>query len=339
MIELNTDWVGLHLQSPLIVGASPLTNDLQALQQCVENGAGAIVMHSLFEEQIVAEQIAVHRFIDSRVDMDAEAQTFFPESHQFSIGSAPYLASVRKLRQSLTVPIIASLNGTSPGGWCNLARELADAGASAIELNLYDIATSFTETGADLESRQLAVVESVMNVAGVPVIAKLSPFYSSLPGFVRGLELAGAKAVVLFNRFYQPDVDLEELDVSRELQFSTNAELPLRLHAVALLSGRTGLQLGLSGGVHSGDDAAKAILCGSQTVQLASSLLAHGPAQLKKIRAELLARLDRIGYQSLEDARGVLSLGRAPDPHAWERLNYARVLQSWKPRQTSSTEW
>lgn len=335
MIEINTDWVGLNLQSPLVVGASPLSDDLEALRRCVENGAGAIVMQSLFEEQIVAEQLAVHRFIDSHVDMDAEAQSFLPESQVFGIGSAPYVASIRKLRQNFTVPIIASLNGTSPGGWCDLAKDLAMAGATAIELNLYDIATSFTETGADLESRQLAVVESVVRAAEVPVIAKLSPFYSSLPGFVRGLELAGAKAVVLFNRFYQPDVNLDDLGVSRELQYSTNAELPLRLHAVALLSGRTPLQLGLTGGVHSGDDAAKAILCGSHTVQLASSLLAHGPDQLKKILDELVARLNRIGYRSLTDARGALSLERAPDPHAWERLNYARLLQSWEARHTS----
>ncbi len=289
-------------------------------------------MHSLFEEQIVAEQLAVHRFVDSHVDMDAEAQSFLPESQVFSNGSAPYIASLRKLRKTFTIPIIASLNGTSPGGWCELATDLAIAGASAIELNLYDIATSFTESGADLESRQLAVVASVVKAAGVPVIVKLSPFYSSLPGFIRGIELAGARAVVLFNRFYQPDVNLEDLGVSKELRYSTNAELPLRLHAVALLSGRTPLQLGLSGGVHSGDDAAKSILCGAHTVQLASSLLAHGPDQLRIILRDLRARLERIGYRSFADARGVLSLEQAPDPHAWERLNYARLLQSWTPQ-------
>ena len=332
MIELKTDWVGLKLATPLVVGASPLTNNLEALRSCVEYGAGAIVMRSLFEEQIVAEQLAVHRFIDSHVGTDAEAQSFLPESQVFGVGSAPYVASLRKLRQTLPVPIIASLNGTSPGGWCDLARDLASAGASAVELNLYDIATSFRESGADLESRQLAVVGSVVKAAEVPVVVKLSPFYSSLPGFVRGIELAGARAVVLFNRFYQPDVNLEDLGVSKELRYSTSAELPLRLHGLALLSGRSPLQLGLSGGVHSRDDAAKAILCGAHTVQLASSLLEHGPDQLKKILGELRARLNRIGYQSLAEARGVLSLERAPDPHAWERLNYARLLQSWEPQ-------
>lgn len=332
MIDFTTDWVGLQLPTPIVVGASPLTNDVEALRSCVANGAGAVVMHSLFEEQIVAEQLAVHRFIDSQIDMDAEAQSFLPESQVFSIGSAPYVASLRKLRQTLSVPIIASLNGTSPGGWCELASDLANAGATGIELNLYDIATSFLESGADLESRQLSVVRSVVKAAEIPVIVKLSPFYSSLPGFVRGIESAGAKAVVLFNRFYQPDINLEDLGVSKELRYSTNAELPLRLHGIALLSGRTPLHLGLTGGVHSGDDAAKAILCGAHTVQLASALLAHGPDQLKKILNELRTRLEGIGYRTLAEACGVLSLKKAPDPHAWERLNYARLLKSWQPQ-------
>ena len=187
MIDLKSDWVGLPLASPLVVGASPLTNDIEALRRCIEHGAGAIVMHSLFEEQVVAEQIAVHRFIDSHVDMDAEAQSFLPQSQIFGIGSSPYLASLRNLVQTFEVPIIASLNGTSPGGWCDLASELASAGASAIELNLYDIATSFRELGVDLEARQLAVVSSVVKAARIPVVVDLSPFYSSLPGFVSGV--------------------------------------------------------------------------------------------------------------------------------------------------------
>jgi len=253
----------------------------------------------------------------------------------FGLGSAPYLAILTKLRDALDVPVIASLNGTSPGGWVDLAQDLATAGAAAIELNLYDIATSFSESAADLELRQLAVVASVVKATTVPVIVKLSPFYSSLPGFIRGIEGTGARAVVLFNRFYQPDVDLDALDVSRTLATSTSSELPLRLHACALLSGRTPLQLGLTGGVHSGDDAAKAVLCGAHTVQVVSTLLEHGPDRLQRLVDELRSRLQRRGYRSIEEARGVLSLGRAPDPHAWERLNYARLLQSWEPRPPS----
>ena len=332
MIDLATEWVGIPLHSPVLVGASPLTDDLDALRICVRAGAGAIVMRSLFEEQIVAEQLGAVRWIDSHVDTDAEARTFLPESEAFGLGSKPYLNRLQKLSEELSVPIIASLNGTTPGGWIDLARDLKGAGAAAVELNLYDVVTSSDETCTAVESRQLAVVRSVAQAIDIPVVVKLSPFYSSLPGFVRGIEQAGAKGVVLFNRFYQPDIDLESLDVSRDLRFSTNAELPLRLHASALLSGHTSLQIGVSGGVHHGDDAAKAILSGATTIQVVSALLERGPERLGGVIEELRSRLARLGYQSVAQARGVLSLDRAPDPRTWERLNYARLLQSWAPR-------
>ena len=332
MVELATEWVGLKLRSPIVVGACPLTDDLEALRTCVRAGAGAIVMRSLFEEQIIAEQVGAFQWIDSHVDTDAEARSFLPESEVFGLGSQPYLNRLRKLRAEFDVPIIASLNGTTPGGWIDLARDLEGAGAAAIELNLYDIATSAAETGAAVEVRQLTVIRSIVQSVGIPVIAKLSSFYSSLPAFVHEVEQAGAKGVVVFNRFYQPDVDLDSLDVSRELRYSTNAELPLRLHACALLAGNTSLNLGVSGGVHHGDDAAKAILSGATTVQVVSALLEHGPSRLGKLIEELGTRLTEMGYQTVDQARGVLSLGRTPDPHAWERLNYARLLQSWQPR-------
>jgi dihydroorotate dehydrogenase (fumarate) len=335
MIDLTTDWVGLRLTSPLLVGSSPFTDDVEALQICVQGGAGAIVMRSLFEEQIVAEQLGAHRWIDANVDMNAEARTFLPDSEVFGLGSGPYVTRLRQLRERLSVPVIASLNGTTPGGWIDLGRDLEQAGAAALELNLYEVATNLAETAADVEARQLSVVRSVVEVVRIPVIVKLSPFYASLPGFTRQLEQAGARAIVVFNRFYQPDIDLDALDVSREIRLSTNAELPLRLHACALLSGRTALQLGVSGGVHSGDDAAKALLSGAHCVQIVSALLEQGPHRLQGIHQELDRRLSSLGYTSLAQARGILSLKRAPDPHAWERLNYARLLKSWAPRQSS----
>ncbi len=192
-IDLKTHWVGLDLVSPIVVGASPLTDNLEALQRCVEYGAGAVVMHSLFEEQIVAEQLAVHRFIDSHVDLDAEAQTFLPESNVFGLGPTPYLQKLRRLRDHLPVPVIASLNGTSPGGWCTLAKDIANAGASAIELNLYDIATSFHESGSALEARQLAVVESVVQAAAIPVIVKLSLSIHPYPASFARSKIQGPK--------------------------------------------------------------------------------------------------------------------------------------------------
>ena len=330
MTELATRWLGLELRSPLVVGASPLTDDLDALQACVDAGAGAVVMHSLFEEQLVAEQMAAHRFIDSRINMDAEARSFFPESEVFEMGSGSYLRRLERLRTSLGVPVVASLNGISPGGWTQHARELEDAGAAAIELNLYDLATDPADTAEMLERRQLDVVRSVVEQVTIPVSVKLSPFYSALPAFVAGVEAAGARGLVLFNRFYQPDMDLDELSLSRDVVLSSSAELPLRLHGVAMLSGRTGLEMAVSGGVHSGDDAAKAILSGATAVQVVSAVLSEGAGALARITEEMNHRLSGMGYSSLAEARGVLSMENAPNAQTWERLNYARLLQGWK---------
>jgi dihydroorotate dehydrogenase len=238
----------------------------------VQAGAGAVVMHSLFEEQLVAEQMAAHRFIDSRINMDAEARSFFPESEIFEMGSGSYLQRLQQLKVELGVPVIASLNGVSPGGWTQHATELEQAGAEA----------------------------------------------------------AGARGLVLFNRFYQPDIDLEQLALSREVVLSTSAELPLRLHAMARLYNRTGMDMAASGGVHTGDDAAKAILSGATVVQLVSTVLQHGPAAFERLGGELTTRLASIGYQSLQEARGALSLDNVPDAGTWERLNYARLLHGWQ---------
>lgn len=330
MTDLTTRWLGLDLHSPLVVGASPLTDDLDALKACVDAGAGAVVMHSLFEEQLVAEQMAAHRFIDSRINTDAEARSFFPESEVFEMGSSSYLKRLAQLQSSLDVPLIASLNGISPGGWVQHARELEEAGASAIELNLYDLATEPSETAITLEQRQLKVVRSVVQQVSIPVSVKLSPFYSALPSFVAGVEATGARGLVLFNRFYQPDMDLDELALSREIVLSTSAELPLRLHAMAMLFNRTRLEMAASGGVHTGDDATKAILSGATVVQVVSAVLAEGPAAMARITREMTQRLTGIGYASLAEARGALSLENVPDAGTWERLNYARLLQGWR---------
>lgn len=330
MTELATRWLELELRSPLVVGASPLTDDPDALKACVEAGAGAVVMHSLFEEQLVAEQMAAHRFIDSRINMDAEARSFFPESEVFEMGSGSYCRRLELLRNALDVPVIASLNGISPGGWTQHARELEQAGAQAIELNLYDLATDPSDTADSLEQRQLAVVQSVVEQVNIPVSVKLSPFYSALPAFVAGVEAAGARGLVLFNRFYQPDMDLDELSLSREVVLSSSAELPLRLHGMATLFGRTTLEMAASGGVHNGDDAAKAILSGATAVQVVSAVLAEGPQALARVTEEMKRRLSGMGYGSLAEARGVLSLENAPNAQAWERLNYARLLHGWK---------
>ncbi len=327
--DLTTRWLGLELECPLVVGAGPLSKDPKLLGEAVSAGAGAVVMYSLFEEQITAEQMAAHRFIDARVDTSAEAHSFMPDSDVFSMDAGPYLRQLERIRERVKVPVVASLNGTTPGGWTNYAKQLEGAGASALELNLYEVVTSPDESGEAVEKRQLEVVSAVVKSIDIPVAVKISPFYASVPAFVRRLELAGARGVTLFNRFYQPDIDLENLDVDRTLHLSTPTELPLRLHALALLSPNTGLSLACTGGVHTGLGAAKAILSGAHAVQLTSALLAKGPRHIGVVREELLHWLEEKGYESSAEARGILDFSSAPDSHAWERVNYARMLDGW----------
>lgn len=332
MADLTTRWLGLELKTPFVVGASPLGDDVERLAALVDAGAGAVVMHSLFEEQLVLEQMSAHRHFDAHVDTDAEARSFLPSSDVFSLGVDRYLGHLRRLRARLDVPVLASLNGVTPGGWVEYGHLLAEAGADAIELNLYEIVTDPALSGAEVEARQLEVVRSVVAAVDRPVSVKLSPFYASIPGFVQQLAEAGAAGVVLFNRFYQPDVDLDKLDVDRTLVTSTSEELPLRLHALALVHGRIDIGLAVSGGVHTGLDAAKAILCGAQAVQMVSALLEGGVSRLKGVREELDWWLNQKGYKSVAEARGVLSLENAPNAHALERVNYMKVLQGWMPR-------
>lgn len=307
MADVTTSWLGMSLTSPLVVAASPLSQDAGAVAAAVEAGAGAVVVYSLFEEDLVAEQSAPRGFV----------------------GVDPYLRHVEALRGRVGVPVVASLNGTTPGGWTKYARSLEGAGASALELNLYEVAASPAVGGAELEFRQVDVVAAVVGAVGVPVTVKISPFYSSVPAFVRRLEEVGARGVTVFNRFYQPDISLETLQVDRRVVPSTAAELPLRLHALALLAPFARLSLGCTGGVQTGLDAAKAILCGAHVVQVASALLERGPGYVGVMREELAGWLDRKKMASVTAARGRLGFGFTADPHAWERLNYTRTLREW----------
>jgi dihydroorotate dehydrogenase (fumarate) len=331
-IDLRTEWLGLELRSPVILGASPLVDDLVAVQAAVAAGASAVVMRSLFEEQIVAEQMAIHHFLDTNIDTDAEARTFLPGADVFPVGADPYLALLKRLKAAVDVPVLASLNGVTPGGWLDAARRVADAGADAIELNLYDVVTDPDESSADVEARQLEVVARVAETVPVPVSVKLSPFYASLPSFARRLKEAGARGAVLFNRFYQTDIDVESLDVKSTLNYSTSADLPLRLQGIAVIAGRLGLDLAASGGVHTGLDAMKAILAGASVVQVTSAALQRGGAAFEAITRELREQLAQIGYGHIHEARGAMSLGHCPDPNAWERQNYVRILRGWRPR-------
>lgn len=327
---MQTEWLGQTLKSPLVVAASPISRDPDLSAAFEAAGAGAIVMHSLFEEQLAAEQMAAWRLIDQHADTNAEAGSFAPSAAGLSFDGDDYLRELKALRRRVGIPVVASLNGTTPGGWVRYAQRIAEAGAQALELNLYEVATLAVESGAEVEARQIALVASVVASVPIPVGVKLTPFYASLPAFVHRLQQVGVRGVTVFNRFYEPTIDIDTLAVRRSLVPSTHAELPLRLHALAVLSSTTELSLACSGGVHSGEDAARALLCGAHAVQLASSLIAQGPQQLRRVQADLQAWLQHKGYGSSAEVRGLLNLDRVPDPGTWTRMNYVRTLEGWR---------
>lgn len=328
MINLKSTYLGLELPHPLVVGASPMVKDVGRIRQMEDAGAAAVVMHSLFEEQLTTEQLATSEAIDATAGQHAEALSYFPEPPEFSVGPHEYLELIARLKAALDIPVVASLNGTTLGGWLEHARLMAEAGADAIELNLYMLATDPTETGPSIEDRAVLMVREVKKHVAVPVAVKLQPFWTSLPNLAARLcSEAGADALVLFNRFYQPDIDPEELQVTR-LHLSDRSELLLRLHWLAILSGNVSASLAVTGGVHSALDVVKAVMCGADAVQLVSAIYRHGPQHLWRLRTELAQWLIEHEYESLEQMRGSMNLRRAPDPSAYLRANYMQVLQS-----------
>ncbi len=328
-MDLSTSYLGLELEHPLMPGASPMVDDLDTVRRLEDAGASAIVMHSLFEEQIVGEQVATHHATESHGESTAEALGYFPRREDFVLGPQDYLDQLARIKEAVGVPVIGSLNGTTPGGWLEYASLMEQAGADALELNLYEIATDPEEPAEALESRTSELIASVKAAVEIPLAVKLSPFYTCLAQFARRLEAGGADALVLFNRFYQPDVDVEELEVAHVLHLSDSSELLLRLRWLAILSGRVDCSLAVTGGVHSGIDAIKAVMCGAHAVQMVSALLRHGPGHLAKVRTDMEAWLEEHEYQSLAQARGSMGLDRCPNPKAYERGNYIHMLQSW----------
>ena len=328
-MNLSTTYLGLHLDHPFMPGASPLADDLDNVKRLEDAGASAIVMRSLFEEQIVREQMGAYRNLDGHADSFAEALSYVPPTSVFSLGPDAYLEQLRRVRAAVAVPVIASLNGTTPGGWTSYAELMEEAGAHALELNLYAIPTDPDETAAAVEDRLLAAVAAVTATVTIPVAVKLSPFFSSLPNFARRAAAAGARGAVLFNRFYQPDIDVEELDVARTLHLSDSSELLLRLRWLAVLYGRTPLSLAASGGVHTTLDAVKAMMTGAAAVQLVSALLRHGPGYLREVIEGVRSWMEEHEYESVGQLTGSMSLHRCPEPSAYERANYMTLLQSF----------
>jgi dihydroorotate dehydrogenase (fumarate) len=328
-MDLSTTYLGLRLAHPLMPGASPLADDLDTVRRLEDAGASAIVMRSLFEEQIVREELGASAHLYGHDLAHAEALSYLPPTSVFALGPDTYLEQLRRIRAAVAVPVIASLNGTTPGGWTSFARQMEQAGADALEANLYVIPTDPEESGQAVEERLLAVVASVVAAVKIPVAVKLSPFLSSLPHFARRLSIAGARGVVLFNRFYQPDIDVDDLDVVRTLHLSDSSELLLRLRWLAVLHGKTPLSLAASGGVHTTLDAVKAMMAGASAVQLVSALLRHGPHHLHEVIEGVRSWLLEHEYESVAQLTGSMSLSRCPEPSAYERANYMTLLQGF----------
>jgi dihydroorotate dehydrogenase (fumarate) len=327
-MNLATTYMGFELPHPLIPGASPLAGDLDSVRWLEDAGAPMIVMYSLFEEQIVAEEIAVTRSIETPKESYAEALSYFPEMEEFTLGPDDYLEQIRKIKATVSVPVIGSLNGTTEGGWLRYAQLIEQAGADGLELNLYELATDLDDPGDAVERRELQVVRAVKNAVSIPVAVKLSPFYSSIAHYARKLDEIGVDALVLFNRFYQPDIDVEQQELQRVV-LSSQEELLLRLRWIGVLSGRIKATLAATGGVHSAVDVVKAVMAGAHATQMVSVLLQNGPGYLQRIRRALEHWLEEHEFESLRQMQGSMSLLRCADPGAYQRANYIKLLQSW----------
>ncbi|MGD0436464.1 MAG: dihydroorotate dehydrogenase-like protein [Bryobacteraceae bacterium] len=329
MIDLSTTYLGLPLRSPLVASASPLSKDLENLQRLEEAGAGAVVFHSLFEEQITAEAQSLDNFLNQGADSFAEASSYFPDLPSYSMGPDAYLEHIRRAKKMLRIPVIGSLNGVSSGGWIRYAREIQDAGADALELNIYFLPTTLEVDGRATEDGYCRLLEDIKRKLTIPVAVKLSPYFTSMVNMAFRLYRSGADALVLFNRFYQPDFDLETLEVTSNLTLSTSDELRLRLHWVALLAGRIKADLAITGGVHTAEDVVKGIMAGAQVTMLTSALLRNGIDYLRDLETKVVDWMELHEYESVGQMRGSMRATAVEDPAAFERANYLKVLGSY----------
>ena len=329
-MKLKTKYLCLDLKNPVMPGASPLVDQLDNVRRLEDAGAAAIVMHSLFEEQITQQQISEFYHTENPAESSSEATSYFPRLEDYALGPDRYLAQISKIKDMCEIPVIASLNGISLGGWTDHAKLIEQAGADALELNVYYIATDPNEPGTSVESRTMYILQAVKDAVGIPVAVKLSPYFSSPGNFAKQLDDMGADGLVLFNRFYQPDIDIEELEAAPRLELSNSTELRLRLRWAAILHGHLKANLAVSGGVHTVEDIVKAIMSGANVVQVVSSLLKYGPSHIGSLISGLRHWLEDHEYESVDQMRGSMSLRNCPDPSAFERANYLRVLQLWK---------
>lgn len=332
MVDISTTYLGLQLKNPLVASASPLSKNLDSVRRLEDAGLAAVVMYSLFEEQITHESLELDHFLNEGTYTNPEAQTHFPDLEHYNIGPESYLELIQKIKQTVGIPVIGSLNGISLGGWVDYAHKIQQAGADALELNMYYIPTDEWLTAEALEKTYVALVKEVHATIQIPLAVKLSPFFSSLPNLARRLVEAGASSLVLFNRFIQPDLDIETLTVVSKLVLSTSDELRLPLRWVAILYGRVQADLALTGGVHTSQDALKAIMAGANVAMTASELIAHGPDRACQIVSGMRDWMEQYEYDSIQQMRGSMSQKAVAEPAAFERANYMKALNSYDNR-------
>ena len=328
MIDLSTTYLGLTLKNPLVASASPLSKKSEHVKRMEEAGVAAVVMYSLFEEQIIHESLELDHILSRSSDFSAEATSYLPDTGQYSLLPEKYLEHIEQIKRGVSIPVIASLNGVSKGGWVRYARSLQVAGADALELNLYIVSSELSLTGSALEDAQADLVAAIKSSITIPLAVKLSPFYTALPNFARRLAVAGADGLVLFNRFYQPDLDIEELEITHTLDLSTPTDLRLPLRWISILHGLVDVDFALTSGVHTHESVLKSMMAGAKVAMLASELLQNGIGRITEILADLESWMKEHDYVSIQQMQGSMSQKSVAQPVAFERANYMKVLSS-----------
>lgn len=327
MVDLSTTYLGMKLPSPLVASASPLSREIDGICRLEHAGASAVVLYSLFEEQLKQEEADLDYHLAAGTESFAESLTYFPQPSEFHTGPDGYLNHIRKAKASVGIPIIASLNGSTLGGWTKFAGEIERAGADAIELNIYHIPTDSQITSGEVERAYLEIVRAVKSTVTIPVAVKLSPFFSNFANVAAQLDTAGADALVLFNRFYQPDIDLEELEIRPNVLLSTPQSLRLPLTWIGILFGRVKANLAGTGGIHSAEDIVKMLMVGANVTMMCSALMRHGVNHLRHVERELRDWMEEHEYESVKQMQGSMSQIKCPDPTAFERAQYTRAVK------------
>jgi len=332
MIDLSTTYLGLTLKNPLVPSSSPLSKSLDNLRRMEDAGASAVVMYSLFEEQITHDSRELDFYLSYGTESFAEALTYFPEPAAYTLGPDEYVEHIRKAKRALSIPVIGSLNGVSTGGWIRYAKLIEEAGADALELNVYYVPTDTGLSGAEVERVYVDLARDVKATVTIPVAMKIGHFFSAIPNLAMRLDWVGADGLVMFNRFYQPDLDLENLEIAPNLALSTSYELRLRLRWAAVLHGRIKADMALTGGVHTAHDVLKAMMVGAKVAMTTSALLQHGIGRLSEILFDLRTWMEQHEYVSIKQMQGSMSQRSVANPAAFERANYMKVLQSFVPQ-------